>query len=112
MLLTETEQFRQSGLLSQTKENENAKYWKNQYEKLQKNTLTQMQTIERQQKRIAQLEESLAMALSENGQLRDLTEELMKQRNELEESLTGVKSSARPLVTALNSLGLSVSEVD
>ena len=85
---------------------------KSQYEKLQKNTLTQMQTIERQQKRIAQLEESLAMALSENGQLRDLTEELMKQRNELEESLTGVKSSARPLVTALNSLGLSVSEVD
>lgn len=71
-----------------------------------------MQTIERQQKRIAQLEENLAMALSENGQLRDLTEELMKQRNELEESLTGVKSSARPLVTALNSLGLSVSEVD
>lgn len=52
------------------------------------------------------------MALSDNGQLRDLTEELMKQRNELEESLTGVKSSARPLVTALNSLGLSVSEVD
>ena len=50
MLLTETEQFRKSGLLSQTKENENAKYWKNQYEKLQKNTLTQMQTIERQQK--------------------------------------------------------------
>ena len=71
-----------------------------------------MQTIERQQKRIAQLEESLALALSENGQLRDLTEELMKQRNELEKSLTGVKSSAKPLVTALNSLGLSVSEVD
>ena len=112
MLLTETEQFRQSGLLSQTKEAENAKYWKSQYEKLQKNTLTQMQTIEHQQKRIAQLEESLAMALSENDQLRDLTEELIKQRNELEESLTGVKSSARPLVTALNNLGLSVSEVD
>ncbi len=71
-----------------------------------------MQTIKRQQKRIAQLEESLKTAFSENGQLRDLTEELMKQRNELKESLTGVKSSARPLVTALNSLGLSISEMD
>ena len=52
------------------------------------------------------------MALSENGQLKDLTEELMKQRNELEESLTWVKSSARPLVTSLISSGLSFSEIE
>ena len=90
-----------SPLMKKMQSMTSADYWKAEYENLAEN-------VEPMEKRLEQLEEELKVAVTENGQLRDLLERSLKTNNELTDSLTGVKTQYESLEATLDSLGIQV----
>ena len=87
-------------------------YWKEQYKSLVKDVKPMTQTLEQNQKKIQLLEEKLATAVTENGQLRDLLEKSLITNNELTASLNGVKTQYENLEATLASLGIQLMSND